>query len=65
MFFNDHAWMEDTSIGEIADKFLSKYPYAFEDYGYDIFEEREIRFLNSKETIEYAPPGDCAYRRRQ
>lgn len=77
MFFNDDAWMEGASIGEIADKLLSKYPklkkegkgkdeeyaawflkllekvkegkypYAFEDYGYDIFEEGKIRFLNS------------------
>lgn len=93
MFFNDHAWLEDASIEEIADKLLSKYPklekegngkdeeyaawflkllekvkegkypYAFEDYGYDIFEEGKIRFLNSDDSIEYAPPGDCDYRR--
>lgn len=95
VFFNDDAWMEDASIGEIADKLLSKYhklekegngkdeeyaarflkllekvkegkyPCAFADYGYDIFEEGKIYFLNSKETNEYAPPGDCDYRRCQ
>ena len=42
-----------------------KHPYAFADYGYDIFEEGKIRFLDSDDSIEYAPPGDCAYRRRQ
>lgn len=42
-----------------------KYPYAFEDYGYDIFEEGKTYFLNSKETIEYAPPGESDYRHCQ
>ena len=33
-----------------------KYPYAFEDYGYDIYEAKQIRLTNG-EWIEYAPPG--------
>lgn len=33
-----------------------KYPYAFEDYGYDIYEAKQIQLTNG-EWIEYAPPG--------
>lgn len=33
-----------------------KYPYAFEDYGYDIYAAKQIRLTNG-DWIEYAPPG--------
>ena len=32
------------------------FPYAFEEYGYDIFKENAIRLTNG-DYIDYAPPG--------
>lgn len=35
-----------------------KYPYAFSDYGYDIFREDKILFTDKRTSIGYAPAGD-------
>lgn len=39
-----------------------KYPYAFSDYGYNIFTEGKIKFINCEDSIEYAPAGECDYK---
>ena len=33
------------------------FPWAFDDYGYNIYQVNHIKMTNG-DTIEYAPPGD-------
>ena len=39
-----------------------KYPYAFDDYGYNIFKEGKILCSPGEDTLTYAPPGEQDYK---
>lgn len=85
-YFDDNTSYENSTIEELAEALLEKYPFlkiegkgsdkeyadwfkmvlkyarngifpfAFDDYGYDIYQAQHIEMTNG-DTIEYAPPG--------